>query len=241
MRTPHDTTRSRISTAAVVVAALALFVALGGPAYAARLIDGATIKAGSVTSRQLADKAVSLAKIDRKARTALKAKGATGPQGPAGSPGPQGDTGAPGRAGGLDVYDALGRRAGTFGGLLGTLVIVTNDQGASFLYDPSPTGSYPLPVQPAALYFKGGGCDGQAYMTAGAYPTNFAVLLQSPPGAGDTAYVGAPGAVEVFTAQSSLTSSGCTDSSSGVTNMLPANPAGEAPAIKKPLELRPRP
>ena len=240
MHVPSDT-RSRISTAALVVAALALFVALGGPAYAAKLIDGKAIKAGSITAKQLANGSVTLAKIDKKARTSLKAKGATGPQGATGAPGAAGDPGARGRAGGFDVYDALGRRVGTYGGLFSSFMVVTNDQGASFLYDSTPGGSYPLPVQPPVLYFKGPGCDGQAYMTAGVYPTNIAVMLQSPPGAGDTAYVAVAGNIEVFTAQSNLTSSGCTDSSSSATNMLPAVPAGEVPAVKKPLELRPRP
>ena len=39
----------------MIVALLALFVALGGPAEAARLINGGTIKKGTVGSKQLAD------------------------------------------------------------------------------------------------------------------------------------------------------------------------------------------
>jgi hypothetical protein len=42
----------------MLVALLALFVALGGPAQAARLIDGAKIKRGTVTSKQLKDRSI---------------------------------------------------------------------------------------------------------------------------------------------------------------------------------------
>jgi hypothetical protein len=42
----------------MIVALLALFVALGGPAHAARLINGKDIKAGTVTSRQLEDRTI---------------------------------------------------------------------------------------------------------------------------------------------------------------------------------------
>lgn len=42
----------------MIVALLALFVALGGPAQAARLIDGSDIKPGTVGSRQLKDRSI---------------------------------------------------------------------------------------------------------------------------------------------------------------------------------------
>jgi hypothetical protein len=42
----------------MLVALLALFVALGGPAQAARLIDGSKIKPGTVASKQLKDRSV---------------------------------------------------------------------------------------------------------------------------------------------------------------------------------------
>ena len=42
----------------MLVAMLALFVALGGPAQAARLINGSDIKAGTVASKQLKDRSI---------------------------------------------------------------------------------------------------------------------------------------------------------------------------------------
>ena len=43
---------------AFLVACLALFVALGGPAQAAKLINGKTIRSGTVSSKQLKDKGI---------------------------------------------------------------------------------------------------------------------------------------------------------------------------------------
>ena len=84
-----------------VTATVALFVALGGVSYAA-----ATLPAGSVGTSQLKDRAVTLAKLDRKARKKLRgpagkpgAKGAKGANGPQGLAGPKGDTGADGKPG----------------------------------------------------------------------------------------------------------------------------------------------
>jgi hypothetical protein len=45
-------------SAPMLVALLALFVALGGPAHAARLINGAQIKRGTVGSKQLKDRSI---------------------------------------------------------------------------------------------------------------------------------------------------------------------------------------
>src|SRR5215207_3193632 len=50
--------RRRRPSAPMLVAMLALFVALGGPAQAARLIDGSRIKAGTVASKQLKDRSI---------------------------------------------------------------------------------------------------------------------------------------------------------------------------------------
>jgi hypothetical protein len=56
----------------MLVALLALFVALGGPAQAARLINGSDIKRGTVTSKQLKDRSVKLRDLDSSAvRTLL--------------------------------------------------------------------------------------------------------------------------------------------------------------------------
>jgi hypothetical protein len=45
-------------SAPMLVALLALFVALGGPAYAERLINGSKIKAGTVASKQIKDRSL---------------------------------------------------------------------------------------------------------------------------------------------------------------------------------------
>ena len=52
---PSTAPRLRRPSAPMIVALLALFVALGGPAEAARLINGGKIKKGTVGSKQLAD------------------------------------------------------------------------------------------------------------------------------------------------------------------------------------------
>src|SRR5215213_2338778 len=50
--------RLRRPSAPMLVALLALFVALGGPAHAARLINGSHIKRGTVASKQLKDRSI---------------------------------------------------------------------------------------------------------------------------------------------------------------------------------------
>ncbi|HVO54770.1 MAG TPA: hypothetical protein VMT37_10185 [Solirubrobacterales bacterium] len=64
-----------------VVSVIALFVALGGNAYAAT-----QLAKNSVGTKQLKNGAVTKAKIAKSAQTALE--GAKGPQGPPGPPGP---------------------------------------------------------------------------------------------------------------------------------------------------------
>jgi hypothetical protein len=51
----------------MLVALLALFVALGGPAQAARVINGSTIKRGTVTSKQLKDRSIKVRDLDSSA------------------------------------------------------------------------------------------------------------------------------------------------------------------------------
>ncbi|HTR74975.1 MAG TPA: hypothetical protein VMH33_06910 [Solirubrobacterales bacterium] len=82
-------------TYANAIATLALFLALGGGAYAAtqlprNSVGTAQLKAGAVTS----------GKIARKARKQLRGnRGPQGPQGKTGKTGPKGATGAAGKAG----------------------------------------------------------------------------------------------------------------------------------------------
>src|SRR5689334_8266974 len=49
---------------AMVVALLALFVALGGPAQARRLVDGKDIKKGTLRSAQIKDRTIALRDIN---------------------------------------------------------------------------------------------------------------------------------------------------------------------------------
>jgi hypothetical protein len=81
-----------------VIAALALFVALGGASYAA-----VSLPANSVGAKQIKTQAVSLRKISVAARSALQGQkgdaGDPGPAGPSGVDGPKGETGAQGASG----------------------------------------------------------------------------------------------------------------------------------------------
>jgi hypothetical protein len=65
--------RVRRPSAPLLVALLALFVALGGPAQAERLIDGAKIKRNSVGSKQIKDRSVRERDLARPAVRALRA------------------------------------------------------------------------------------------------------------------------------------------------------------------------
>src|SRR5437868_7078983 len=91
------------------------FVALGGPVVAKNFIDGGDIAPGTVGGRQIADGAISVRKLSRRAKRALA--GRAGPRGAAGATGPQGPAGANGArgpAGGLNVVDQNGAVLGTF-------------------------------------------------------------------------------------------------------------------------------
>jgi hypothetical protein len=89
---------ARRLTYANVVATLALFVALGGSAYAAT-----QLKKNSVGTRQLKNGAVTEAKLAAAAQAALRGaqgpRGEAGPKGVAGAPGSSGAPGAPGERG----------------------------------------------------------------------------------------------------------------------------------------------
>jgi hypothetical protein len=57
---------------ALVVASLALFVALGGPAQAKRLIDGSDIKRGTIRSTQIKDGTIATRDLSRSAERTLR-------------------------------------------------------------------------------------------------------------------------------------------------------------------------
>jgi Collagen triple helix repeat (20 copies) len=91
-------------TYANVIATLALFLVLGGGAYAA-----SQLPRNSVGTGQLKAEAVTAGKIAKKARQQLQGdRGPTGPQGPQGKAGPKGATGAKGAQGTTGVKGTNG-------------------------------------------------------------------------------------------------------------------------------------
>jgi hypothetical protein len=78
---------------ATVVAALALFVALGGGAWASALISGAKIKNHSIPAKKLTKSAIRSLHGMRGKRGPAGAVGPAGPQGPQGAKGPVGPQG----------------------------------------------------------------------------------------------------------------------------------------------------
>lgn len=81
--------------------ATALFVALSGPAYATatRLLDGSTIKPGTITARQIKDGSVSESELSKSVVRKLSAAGVPGAKGAQGDAGAKGDSGAKGDTG----------------------------------------------------------------------------------------------------------------------------------------------
>jgi hypothetical protein len=131
-------------TYANVVATLALFVSLGGGAYAA-----ITLPAGSVGTRQLKNQAVTPAKLSHKTKALLKRgpRGATGARGATGTPGA---TGAAGPTGPSEVY-----AAGT--AFLATLPATETSLGSMTV----PAGSYVLEAKVSMESPTGGGSDSE--------------------------------------------------------------------------------
>ena len=65
--------RVRLPSPATLIALLALFVALGGPAQAARLIGGKQIKRNAITSKHVKNRSLGLTDLKRQAVAALAA------------------------------------------------------------------------------------------------------------------------------------------------------------------------
>ena len=65
--------RLRRPSPAFVIALLALFVAVGGPAEAAKLINGQRIKRGTITAKQVKNRSLGVSDLSRGARTSLRA------------------------------------------------------------------------------------------------------------------------------------------------------------------------
>src|ERR1700722_16313435 len=100
--------RFRRPSHATTVASVALFIALGGVSYAALKLP-----ANSVGTKQLKNKAVTLAKISSSARKSLH--GAAGARGPAGVVGTKGDSGPRGATGAAGTTGATGPATGPAG------------------------------------------------------------------------------------------------------------------------------
>lgn len=85
---------TRTSRLTLAIAALALFVSLGGDSLAKRTL--ASLKKNSVTSREIRNGSVRGPDLSTGVRARLREPGPRGPQGPAGTQGPQGPTGPAG-------------------------------------------------------------------------------------------------------------------------------------------------
>ena len=112
-----------------VLGAIALFIALGGPSYAAKLINGHSIKKGTIEADRLSAKARKSLRGQQGDEGPAGPRGATGAQGVQGDQGPAGPTGAPGAKG--DKGDA---------GQNGTNATVNGVAAGGAL-----TGTYPSP------------------------------------------------------------------------------------------------
>lgn len=222
----------------VVAALVALgvaFVAVGGPATAKNFIDGGDIAPGTVGGRQIANGAVSVRKLSRRARRALR--GSTGPKGATGATGAQGPVGARGPAGTYDFVDRNGTVVGeSFGYYFGTYAQVRLPGGAIVLYDNDPANSNAISLS-TTLYYQQAGCAGAAYGPPG-LPWDFGIIVASPAAPGSQIYRQVNGAPQSFTAASARTSTGCAPSASRLTNVFEAQPAGTVPAVVKPLHLQ---
>lgn len=234
--------RNRTGYLALVLAAAALFVSVGGPAFAAdavtAAVSGKSIRAKSITGRQLAPGAVTMAKIGAAAKAGLR--GPAGPAGPAGAGGAKGATGPAGDTGRIVVQDALGRPIGVFAGFFNNYTTVLTPAGALLTYDSTTPDGNPLPFITGPLYYKAAGCAGQAYASyPPSYPVNTAIILASPPVAGSPIYKMTPATTKNFTSVSRRTAAGCAPAATSVSNALPADAAGVVPTVQKPTVLIP--
>lgn len=101
--------RWRAPSPSLIVALVALFVALGGTAYAAsslpkNSVGAKQLKKNAVTSAKIKNGSVTKKKISKATIAALK--GSRGPQGLQGQQGPQGAQGPAGPGGSILAFDA---------------------------------------------------------------------------------------------------------------------------------------
>ena len=96
---------SRRLSPSSVIACVALFVALGGGAYAAATIDSADIANNTVSGKDIKNRSITAKDLNAKTVKSLRGKrGAPGPQGPQGATGAQGPQGVQGPAGTALAY-----------------------------------------------------------------------------------------------------------------------------------------
>jgi hypothetical protein len=219
-----------------LVAVGVAFVALGGPVVAKNFIDGGDIAPGTVAGRQIANGAISVRKLSRRAKRALA--GRAGPRGAAGATGPQGPAGANGARGPAGAYNFVDRTGAvigrSFGYYSGILPEVVNSAGAVIVFDNDPSTANAIPIV-GTLYYSQAACAGTPYVPPG-LPPEFGVILASPASPGSQVYKADLGsAAQSFTAASSRGSGGCVASTTRLVGALEAIPAGTVPAIVKPL------
>lgn len=106
----NDQTRKfRRPSFASVIAMLALFIAIGGTATAAGLINGKNIKRGTVTSKQIKNKTITTGKLAPATVSSLR--GSQGPKGDKGEQGIQGIQGIPGVDVPITTFTKTGSKA----------------------------------------------------------------------------------------------------------------------------------
>ena len=219
---------------AALVALGVAFVAAGGPATAKRFIDGGDIAPGTVGGRQIANGAISVRKLSRRARRALA--GRAGARGATGATGGQGPAGPRGPAGAFRFVDRNGTVVGdSWGFYSGVYPMVMTSAGVAIVFDNDATNSNAANILPAALYYQQAACAGTPYLyTGGVYPLDIGMILATPAVPGSDVYKGI-GAPQAFTAASVRTASGCAASTTRLTNAYEAQLATTVPAVIKPL------
>lgn len=158
-RSPRRDERKRRPTPSIIIAGIALFIALGGSAIAAKgLVQSKDIATGAITSPKIKDGAVELRDLSASTQQSLQggggATGATGEPGPSGASGSNGANGANGANGpngangvnGVDGTDGIDGVDGT-DGIDGTIQPLSATQGTTAL----PTGTPPTTVVSLAV------------------------------------------------------------------------------------------
>jgi hypothetical protein len=156
-----DSHKWKLPSLATVLAFCALFVALGGSAFAAKhFIDGKNIAKGSIPFNRLTKSAQN--KLNTKQRLGNGSKGDKGDQGPKGDHGPKGDQGPKGNDGapGSNGHDGAPGSNGHDGANPGVLVNDAPNMGSNPSPPTSGTGDH-------GFYITGGDSDCGAAIARG--------------------------------------------------------------------------